>query len=69
MNPTNDQTAMHLAKFLDDFEARFDNDPTELSPELMADYLVAAKHMAEKFNRDYNRRIDVFNYMNEFQLL
>lgn len=69
MTPTDDKTAIYLAKFLDDFEARFDNDPTELSPELMEDYLAAAKHMAEKFIRDYHRRRDVFEYMKEFELL
>lgn len=65
MKITDNILALHLAKFLDDFEARFDNDPTELSPELMSDYIEAARYMDKNFDRFNNRIKDVFNYQKE----
>lgn len=56
-------TALHLANFLNDFEARFDNDPTEISPELAQEYIEAAKHMRDTYERVNNRINDVESYL------
>lgn len=46
--------AQHLNNFLNDFEARFDNNE-ELSPELIEDYIEAAKTMSRLYGRKGDR--------------
>lgn len=65
----NDKTALFLATFLDETEAIFDRDPTELSPEIMQTYIEAAKHLAKDFGRTNNRVKEVWQYMVELELI
>ncbi len=58
-----DITAIHLAKMLDEIEGQIDNDPSQLSYEILEDYINAAGHMAREFGRQYNRIDEVLEYI------
>lgn len=46
---------MHLFKFLDEMEGRFDADGDFDSPEICKDYIEAATYCKKYFGRDHNR--------------
>jgi len=58
-----DPTAIHLAKMLDQIEADFDIDPSQMSPEFLEDYVNAAGHMGRNFGRSTNRIDFVLEYL------
>lgn len=47
--------ALHLSKFLDEFEGKWDSDEKCDSPEIALDYLDAALYMERHFGRTDNR--------------
>jgi hypothetical protein len=63
MKTVTDITALHLAKMLDEIEGQFDNDPSQLSYEILEDYINAAGHMAKEFGRQHNRIDAVLEYL------
>src|SRR5690606_15870758 len=58
--------AMHLSKFLDEFEGAWDSDETCASPEIAQDYIDAAKYMMNHFGRINNRIRDVEEWLNNY---
>jgi len=58
-----DPTAIHLSKMLDEVEAQFDRDPSEMSPEFLEDYVNAAGHLGRNFGRSNNRIDNVLEYL------
>lgn len=58
--------AMHLSKFLDEFEGAWDCDERCASPEIAQDYIDAAKYMMNHFGRIENRIRAVEDWVNNY---
>lgn len=63
-----DTQSKHIQKFLDDFEAKWDNreEECEMSPELADDYITAATYQADYFGRTNNRVDDVKHWRDNY---
>lgn len=61
-----DTAVKHLAKFLDEFEGKWDSDEQCASPEIAQDYIDAAKFMANYFGRVNNRIRHVEEWRDNF---
>lgn len=59
---------MHLFKFLDEMEARFDNTSKFDSPEICDDYIKAADYCAKYFGRTNNRVSDAKYWYENYSL-
>jgi len=53
----------HISIFLDEFEAQFDNDPAQLSHEMMCHYIEAAKDLEKIRGRIHHRIEEVTDYL------
>jgi predicted nuclease with TOPRIM domain len=59
---------MHLFKLLDEMEERFKNTSDFDSPAICQDYIDAAKHAAQCFNRTNNQLSEAEHWYNNYSL-